>query len=193
MTEVIRRVSPEETSRLTEVGELTALAYLADGLVDVSGSYILQLRNAQSRAQHAHLLVLSDGERGEGSIVGTITVVPPGSPFIEFASGNEFELRMLAVNPIERGRGIGRKLTQAGIDLALSNGAPRVVLTTMESMHVAHRLYHGMGFQRQEDLDRYVIDNEDGTITRVTMAEAAMNPASVEGGVKLLGYSWEPH
>lgn len=182
MSEIIRVVQPTETSRLTEIGELTALAYLADGLVDGAHPYIPRLKDAQARAEHAILLAMADGERGDGSIVGTVTVVPPDSPFIELARGGDFELRMLAVNPMERGRGIGQSLTRAALRLAIERGATGVVLSTMESMHAAHRLYERMGFTRRPDLDWIVTDKPDGSIET-----AHDDPAAV----RLIGYSWD--
>ena len=191
MAETIRSVDPSESSRLTEIGQLTALAYLADGLVDQAHPYIPQLKDAHTRASDAELLMMVDGEDGEGPVVGTITVVPPGSSLVELATGDEFELRMLAVSPIERGRGIGAKLTQRAMDRAVELGASRVVLSTMETMHVAHRLYERMGFQRREDLDWTVIDNDDGTVQRLSRAEA--DKAERAGtAIHLIGYSWEP-
>lgn len=192
MTATVRTVSPDETSRLQEIGELTALAYLADGLIDHAHPYLPQLRDAAARARHADLLAMFDGDRGEGAIVGTITLVPPGSPFIELAQDGEYELRMLAVSPIERGRGIGRTLAQAAMDRAVAQGASRIVLSTMETMHVAHRLYERMGFVRREELDWVVKDNEDGTVTRLSPAHLERDPACATEGVRLLGYSWEP-
>lgn len=188
MTVLIREVAPTETSRISEIGELTALAYLADGLVDQSHPYLVALRDAHARAEHAHLLMMSDGAEGAGAIVGTLTVVPPGSPFIEVAGPDEFEFRMLAVSPIERGRGLGAKLTRAGMDFAVSQGAQRVVLSTMAHMHAAHRLYERLGFERRTDLDWVVVDNPDGTVTRVPVGEAG----DADLGIQLIGYSWEP-
>ena len=191
MAETIRTVDPSESSRLTEIGQLTALAYLADGLVDQAHPYIPQLKDAHTRATDAELLMMVDGEDGEGAVVGTITVVPPGSSLVELAKDREFELRMLAVSPIERGRGIGAKLTQRAMERAVELGAQRVVLSTMETMHVAHRLYERMGFQRREDLDWTVIDNDDGTVQRLSRAEA--DKAEQAGtAIHLIGYSWEP-
>ena len=189
MPQTVRVWSPEETGRLLEIGELTALAYLADGLVDAAHPYVPRLRDAGERAQHAQLLAMIDGEHGEGKIVGTITLVPPGSAFAELAQGDEFELRMLAVSPIERGRGIGASLTQAALDMAVANGATRIVLSTMESMHVAHRLYERMGFIRRPELDWTVVDHQDGSVRRINASGAANADAE---GVRLLGYSWEP-
>ena len=189
MTQNVRIVEPTEKGRLQEIGELTSLAYLADGLLDDAHPYVPQLRDAAARAEHALLLVMVDGEHGEGKIVGTITLVPPGSRFAELAKGDEFELRMLAVSPLERGRGIGAALTQAALDMAVERGATRVVLSTMETMRAAHRVYERLGFSRRTDLDWVVTDNEDGSVTQIDIAN---DPSCAQEGVKLLGYSWEP-
>ncbi len=189
MTQTVRIVEPTDTGRLQEIGELTALAYLADGLIDNAHPYIPQLRDAAARAEHAVLLAMLDGEGGEGKVLGTMTLVPPGSHFAELASEDEYELRMLAVSPLERGRGIGKQLTQAALDMAVERGAKRVVLSTMETMRAAHGLYEKMGFARRPDLDWIVTDNEDGTISKVNLAE---DPSNARDNVRLLGYSWEP-
>jgi GNAT superfamily N-acetyltransferase len=186
MTGTIRVIEPDEQSRLAEVGALTALAYLSDALVDAAHPYVPALRDAHARADKAILLAMADGERGEGPIVGTLTVVPPNSPFIERAGDGEYELRMLAVSPMERGRGIGKELTLAGVRLALEGGARGIVLSTMESMHAAHRLYERLGFVRREDLDWVVRDNPDGTVTPIDHV-----PDAGAGEVHLLGYSWD--
>ncbi|WNM23680.1 GNAT family N-acetyltransferase [Demequina capsici] len=192
MTFSVRAVAPDETSRLAEIGALTALAYLSDGLVDQSHPYIPQLRDAQTRAEDAILLMLSDGERGEGAAVGTVTLVPPGSRFTELARDGEFELRMLAVSPLERGRGIGRELTRAALDMAVASGATRVVLSTMETMHAAHRLYEAMGFARRQDLDWLADPESSGPLTPEHADLMEDDVPGLHTGVRLLGYSWEP-
>lgn len=191
MSASIHIVQPDDSVRLTEIGQLTALAYLSDGLVDQAHPYIPQLKDARARAEAADLLMMTDGADGAGPVVGTITVVPPGSEFAELAGDDEFELRMLAVSPLERGRGIGADLTRYAMDRAVAQGARRIVLSTMESMHIAHKLYEKLGFSRRTDLDWTVIDNDDGTVTKVTDAEAG---DTVQGttAIRLLGYSWEP-
>ncbi|MCR6712866.1 MAG: GNAT family N-acetyltransferase [Demequina sp.] len=186
MAGTIRVIQADEQVRLQEIGALTALAYLSDALVDNAHPYIPALRDAHARAEKAILLAMADGERGEGAIVGTLTVVPPGSPFIERAGSGEFELRMLAVSPMERGRGIGAELTLYGVKLAQEQGATGIVLSTMETMHAAHRLYERLGFVRRTDLDWVVQDNPDGTVTPVDHA-----PDASAGEVRLLGYSWD--
>ncbi|MBC7298456.1 MAG: GNAT family N-acetyltransferase [Dietzia sp.] len=189
MSQTVRIVEPTDTGRLQEIGELTALAYLADGLVDSAHPYMPRLRDAAARAADAVLLAMIDGERGEGKIVGTLTLVPPGSPFAEVANEDEYELRMLAVSPLERGRGIGKQLTQAALDMAVERGAKRVVLSTMETMRAAHGLYEKMGFERRPELDWVVTDNADGSVSKV---DPATSPSNERDSVRLLGYSWEP-
>jgi len=186
MAGTIRVIQADEQVRLQEIGALTALAYLSDALVDTAHPYIPALRDAHARAEKAILLAMADGERGEGAIVGTLTLVPPGSPFIERAGDGEFELRMLAVSPMERGRGIGAELTLAGVRMAKEQGAQGIVLSTMDTMHAAHRLYERLGFVRRTDLDWVVQDNPDGTVTAVDHA-----PDAARGEVRLLGYSWD--
>ncbi len=185
-------VTPDQNLRLSEIGELTALAYLADGLVDQAHPYMPQLRDAAARAEHATLLMMAAGDAGEGAALGTLTVVPASSKFAELATGDDFELRMLAVSPLARGRGVGRKLTRAGMKLAVEQGAKRIVLSTMETMAAAHKLYEKLGFRRLESLDWVVYDEENGA-KRLTPEEArAHAPSSSTTGVKLLGYTWEP-
>jgi len=192
MTELIRVIDASESGRLTEIGEMTALAYLADGLIEANHPYATILRDAQARAQQATLLAMLDGDGGEGAVVGTLTVVPAGTPFAELAQDGEYELRMLAVNPIERGRGIGEKLTRAGMEMAVAAGASRVVLSTMESMHAAHRIYERLGFTRREDLDWTVADGGEANASRLTPGQFPTEPARAVQGMRLWGYSWQP-
>ena len=60
--------------------------------------------------------------------------------------------RMLAVSPMNRGRGIGRKLAQECIDRALRDGAKAIGLTTGEMMRVAEPMYERMGFKKEAEL-----------------------------------------
>ena len=165
MTTVVP-VGATDTVRLTEIGELTALAYLADGLIDSSHPYLPKLKDAQARAEHADLLMAADGDEAQGAAVGTITVIRAGSPVSIVAQNDEFELRMLAVSPLARGRGIGKLLARAGMDLAVEQGAERIVMLTMEPMDAAHRLYAQVGFEREPSLD------------------------IVKDGINRLGYAW---
>ncbi|MQA14162.1 MAG: GNAT family N-acetyltransferase [Pseudonocardiaceae bacterium] len=135
---------------LDAVGELTVQAYLADGRMDRADPYVTQLRDAAGRARDAELLVAADDT---DRLLGTVTVCEPGSPLHEVSQPGELEFRMLAVTPAARGRGIGGLLTRAVLDRAAQRGARRVVLSSSEWMHAAHRLYTRLGFSRLPERD----------------------------------------
>jgi predicted N-acetyltransferase YhbS len=147
VTFVIRTARPEE---FETVGEITVRAYVAGGFLepDTSG-YAAKLRNAADRARRAELLVAVDGEK----VVGSVTLVRHGDAYAELARPGEMEFRMLAVAPEAAGRGVGRLLVQAVLDRARADGGSRVVLSSLDSMAVAHRLYDRMGFARVPDRD----------------------------------------
>lgn len=62
----------------------------------------------------------------------------------------ESYLAELYVVPAERGRGLGRALLEAAIDLARSRGADRMDLGTSETDTAARALYESAGFVRRE-------------------------------------------
>ncbi|EHR59937.1 GNAT family N-acetyltransferase [Saccharomonospora cyanea] len=148
---VVRPARPDE---LPAVGEVTVAAYRADGYLDDGDgrAYTRSLRDAARRAEHAHLLVAVDGA---GELVGTATVAEPGSALAEMCGEGEAELRMVAVAPHARGRGVGESLTRASLDLACERGARRMVLCSLAAMTTAHRLYERLGFDRVPSRDWY--------------------------------------
>lgn len=144
------RIRQPEPDELVEVGELTVAAYLADGYLDSQHRYATELRSAADRAEHAELLVAVDGV---GALLGSVTVVRPGTKYAELSLDGELEFRMLAVSESARGRGVGETLTHAVLDRARELGRSRVVLCSLERMRPAHRLYERVGFTRMPDRD----------------------------------------
>ncbi|GAA3806149.1 GNAT family N-acetyltransferase [Cellulomonas soli] len=140
---------------VADAGALTAEAYLADRLLGPGEAYEAELRDAERRAREAVLLVattpmpLGDGE----VVVGSLTLAPYGSSYAEVAGPGEVELRMLAVAPEARGRGIAEMLMVEALREAVGSGADRVVLSTLDSMVVAHRLYDRLGFASAPERD----------------------------------------
>jgi ribosomal protein S18 acetylase RimI-like enzyme len=145
-------VRPARPDEFEEVGRLTLEAYLVDGMVNPVGPYAAQLADASRRASDAELLVAVDPQ---GMVLGTITVCTPGSPLGELSRPGELELRMLAVAPGARRRGVGEDLVRAVLARARKTGVRRVVLYSAEKMHVAHRLYARLGFIRMSERDSY--------------------------------------
>lgn len=66
---------------------------------------------------------------------------------------NASGMRLLAVAPEARGRGVGKALTAACIELARQAGHGRVILHSTRAMQVAWDMYERMGFQRASGLD----------------------------------------
>lgn len=62
-------------------------------------------------------------------------------------------IRLLGVSEAARGRGAGKALTQACIDLARARGHAEVVLHTTQAMATAWKMYERLGFTRSADLD----------------------------------------
>lgn len=82
------------------------------------------------------------------NIVGAVGYVGPGgSPRADFFQPEWPIIRMLVVDPVARGNGIGRKLTKKCIELALRDGAEVISLHTSPAMEVALSLYVRMGFK----------------------------------------------
>ncbi|PBC61181.1 GNAT family N-acetyltransferase [Streptomyces sp. Tue6028] len=152
---VIRVARPEEYPGL---GEITAQAYLRDGLLDFgeSDAYLGELRDVAKRAAAADVLVAVERESAPGArrLLGGVTFVPRGGAMADIARPGEAEIRMLAVAREARGRGAGEALVRDCVDRArATEGCVRIVLSTQHSMHAAHRIYERLGFTRTPDRD----------------------------------------
>jgi len=143
----IRPPRPEEYAA---AGEVTVLAYEADGHLADDVGYDVTLRDVARRVEEAEVLVAVDRA---GEVVGTVTVVRPGSGYAEVSRPGELEFRMLAVAPSARGRGVGEALVMAVFERARARGLRKVVLSSLDRMHSAHRLYERLGFTRLAERD----------------------------------------
>jgi len=90
-----------------------------------------------------------------GALVGTVLLFPagaimpnPGATALEWP-----EVRLLAVAPAARGKGVARRLMEECIQRARAAGSPALTLHTADIMAVAMRLYERMGFTRAPELD----------------------------------------
>ena len=146
----IRRARDEE---LDGVGELTAQAYLGDGLLEFgeSDGYLAQLRDARRRAELAEVLVAADAESDE--VLGAVAFAVYGGAYAELARPGEGEFRMLAVRPEARRRGAAEALVRACLERARGLGLERIVISSQQKMAAAHRLYGRLGFVRAPERD----------------------------------------
>ncbi|MEW2129562.1 GNAT family N-acetyltransferase [Streptomyces sp. NPDC005435] len=146
---LIRPARPDE---YTELGEITARAYLQDGLLDFGegDAYLAELRDVAKRAGAAEVLVAVR----DGVLLGGVTFVPSGGPMADIAGEGEAEIRMLAVGHAGRGQGAGEALVRACVERARAvEGCVRVVLSTQPTMRTAHRIYARLGFVRTPERD----------------------------------------
>ncbi len=92
-----------------------------------------------------------------GGMVGTVILYPAGTvlaiPGGPSTTRTLPEVRLLAVAPEARGRGIGEALVQECIRRARQSGVPALTLHTTDMMRAAMRLYDRLGFQRAPELD----------------------------------------
>ncbi len=93
----------------------------------------------------------------KGRVVGTVLLYPAGSvtarPGGESITLAEPEVRLLAVAPEARGRGVGVTLMGECISRARQSGAAALTLHTTDVMQAAMRLYERLGFGRAPELD----------------------------------------
>ncbi|MFB8443678.1 GNAT family N-acetyltransferase [Streptomyces niveus] len=148
---IIRAVEPAEYAVL---GEITARAYLDDGLLDFGADdpYLERLRDVAGRAAGAEVLVAVDAGEG-GGVLGGVAYVVAGSAWAEVAGDGEAEFRMLAVASAARGRGVGDALVRECVARARAEGCVRVRLSTQKAMLGAHRIYERLGFVRTPERD----------------------------------------
>ncbi|MFD6095510.1 GNAT family N-acetyltransferase [Nocardiopsis flavescens] len=134
---------------MSAVSELRVIAYTADGLLEADPAYVEALRLLGADG-HGEVLVAEDGDR----LLGTI-MFEPWSERSEIARGaDEAEVRAFAVAPHGRGRGVGRALVNALVELAREEGVSRLLLSTQEQMLSAQYVYRARGFVRVPERDR---------------------------------------
>ena len=66
---------------------------------------------------------------------------------------NAAGFRLLAVDPLYRGQGIGKLLTNECIRKAKDKKLNRMIIHTTMAMQTAWKMYEKLGFKRSEDLD----------------------------------------
>ena len=143
---IVRRALPAEYE---DVGLATEAAY-EEFLLGPDDYYRVRLRDAGRRDREAELLVAVDDD---GTLLGTVTSCPPGSPWRELSGDGEGEFRMLAVVPSARGRGVGAALVFGCEERARAAGATRMWLTTLDDMAAAQRVYARLGYRHDSARD----------------------------------------
>lgn len=158
---VIRDAKLEE---LDEIADVISAAYAQYApppgsgkvLLDAFAEYREEQRDVRARLGDSQLIVAAEN----GRILGAVTFYPPGSD----KKGENWPLgwaaiRLLAVHPDARGKGLGRLLTDECLRRARALGAPVVGLHTAHIMAVAQAMYERMGFSRYPENDFPITDD----------------------------------
>ena len=115
-------------------GEHICVATLEKELAALPGAY----------AEPAGAVLLAFVENNAAGCVALKPTTMEGA-----GSGRVCEMKRLWVRPAYQGRGLGRMLAQAALDLAHERGYSAVVLDTMpRTMQSAYALYRSMGFDQ---------------------------------------------
>lgn len=144
---VVRAVSPADAAHL---GDALAEAYVAGGVIEAHDSYVGALRDVAGRLPHV-VAVLAAYAGDE--VLGGLTLVEAGTPEAEVAVEGELEIRMLAVAPRHQGRRVSQALLSAAERLGRDRGYAALVLSSLNGMSAAHRVYRSYGFQRVPERD----------------------------------------
>jgi ribosomal protein S18 acetylase RimI-like enzyme len=145
-------VRPVRDDERAEAGRVTALAYrefLRPGEQSWE-DYLDHIADVEGRAERTLVLVAVE----HGTILGSATleldtrVEPEDDPPL---APDESHIRMLGVDPDERGKGVARALMDACFDLARARGKQWISLHTTERMRTAQAMYERFGFERKPD------------------------------------------
>ena len=139
-------IRPVRASEYAAAGEATALAYQEFAPSRSPGwrAYIARIADVAARVERTTVLVVLV----DGVIAGSATLELDQrmNASVEPLADEEAHLRMLGVHPDFRGRGVGRALVIACIDLARARGKRRLTLDTSPVMLAAQQMYAAMGF-----------------------------------------------
>jgi ribosomal protein S18 acetylase RimI-like enzyme len=174
---VIRDATTEEFDQVSAVMLDAYQEYKPDPLppecADTWEAYWREIGAVRSRVDEAQLIVATASER----IVGAVTFYPDGSrsKVVDWPPGWAI-IRLLAVAPDRRRRGIGRALTQECVRRARRRGARAVGLHTDSRMPIAQLLYLQLGFRRAPEFYYQPIPESDVTVMG-WMQDLLLHPA----------------
>lgn len=143
-------IRPARDDELDRVSELMVAAYAeyqsALGPAEWQ-AYAADVADVRGRLQHSTLLV---AER-DGELAGAQTFYAPGAP--SPGPDDWAYMRLLAVAPAGRRRGIARALVEHAIARARDLDAAAIAIHTTPWMVAALKLYLSLGFERDERFD----------------------------------------
>ena len=153
---IVRNATPDE---FYKIGKLMVQVYSqVDGFPKESEQpeYYKTLSNIGEfvNKQETELLVaVSPDDKIAGAVVFFSDMKYYGSGGTATKEQNTSGFRLLAVDPLMRGHGIGKFLTNECIKKAKTKKLHQMIIHTTMSMQTAWKMYENIGFKRSEDLD----------------------------------------
>ncbi len=150
----IRDVRPEELGQVSQLLKEAYQQYEDSVPAPVWQPYLQDVMDVRSRLDNAELIVADLNEQLAGSV--TLYLKASDSEQEGWPEGWA-GIRLLAVHPLFRNRGIGKALIEECIRRCRRHGITTIGLHTSKIMDVARRLYERMGFVRVPELDFHPI------------------------------------
>lgn len=88
----------------------------------------------------------------QNKIIGMAFIVPHGNPWQVFKTEWSY-IRMVAVHPDYRGKGIAKQLTNMCITFAKDTHETTIALHTSEFMDDARHIYESIGFKKLQEIE----------------------------------------
>jgi GNAT superfamily N-acetyltransferase len=99
------------------------------------------------------LVAVSSDHKIAGGVVYFSDMQYYGSGGMATKEQNASGFRLLAVDPLTRGKGIGKTLVNECIKKAKSRNHNQVIIHSTKAMQTAWKIYEALGFKRSEELD----------------------------------------
>ncbi len=153
---IIRNATPDE---FPEIGELMVNVYSQlEGFPtkNEQPDYYKMLANIGSLTEKPKvklLIAVSPSGKISGGVFYFGDMKHYGSGGTATLEKNASGFRLLAVDPAERGKSLGKLLTKACIQMAKNEKRNQMIIHTTKAMQIAWGMYENMGFKRSIDLD----------------------------------------
>ena len=119
-------------------------------------AYYKMLRNVgelTTKPETELLVAISSDDKVVGAVVFFGDMKHYGSGGAATLEQNACGFRLLAVDPIARGQGVGKLLTRECIRRGKQKSRRQLIIHTTMAMRTAWQMYEHIGFKRSEDLD----------------------------------------
>jgi GNAT superfamily N-acetyltransferase len=147
----LREARPEERTAIVELTLSAYAQYAAEITPEGFDLYMRHIRHTLETDDRPIYLVAEQ----DGQLAASVLLYPPYLKiYSDLPNGSAYpEVRLLAVSPNFRRKGVGRLLMEECMHRAKAMGAEGVGLHTSDMMAGAVALYTEMGFQRHPEMD----------------------------------------